>query len=110
MSNLDELKAKRMAELQQQHQGHAQAEMQQQAQLEQQIAQLEAVVKRHMTREALERYGTLKVAHPEKAMQVLVVLSQLIQGGRLTQVTDSQLKEILVQLTPQKRDIKIVRK
>ena len=46
-----------------------------QAQMQQQIAQIEEVVKRVLTKEALARYGNLKTAHQEKAVQLLLVLS-----------------------------------
>lgn len=109
MTALDELKAKRMAELQLQ-QPQPNAQMQQELAFQQQMAELEAFVKPYLSREALERFGNLKVAHPETAVQLTVVLARLIQAGRVKAVSDSQLKDLLVQLTPKKRDIRIVRK
>ena len=109
MTTLDELKAKRMAELQQQQQ-QGNAQMQQEMALQQQMEQLEALVKQHLSKQALERYGNLKVAHPETTMQLTVVLARLIQEGRVKEVSDAQLKELLIQIIPKKRDIKIVRK
>lgn len=81
--------------------------MQQQVQLQEQIAQLEMAVRQHMTKEAVLRYGNIKAAHPEKAIQSLVVLSQLLQSGRLQNIDDVTFKKILEQLTPRKREIKI---
>jgi len=80
---------------------------QQQAQLQEQIAQLEVAVKQHMTKEAVLRYGSIKAAHPEKAVQSLVVLSQLLQSGRLEKIDDITFKKILEQMAPKKREIKI---
>ena len=80
---------------------------QQQAQLQEQIAQLEMAVKQHMTKEAVLRYGSIKAAHPEKAVQSLVVLSQLLQSGRLEKIDDITFKKILEQMAPKKREIKI---
>ena len=82
---------------------------QQQAQLQEQIAQLEMAVKQHMTKEAVLRYGSIKAAHPEKAVQSLVVLSQLLQSGRLEKIDDITFKKILEQMAPKKREIKITK-
>ena len=70
----------------------------------------EAVVKQVFTKDALSRYGNIKAAHPEKAIQVLVVLGQLIQQGKVNQINDAQLRELLKKLTPEKTDFKITRK
>ncbi len=75
--------------------------------LSQQVAQLEAMVKPIFTRDALERYGTIKAAFPERAVQLLVVMAQLIQQGKAKQVDDVLLKRILLQLTPKKRETQI---
>lgn len=107
MDELEALKKKKLEELQQ---AEAMQQSQEEAQLQQQIEQLEAVVKQLFTKEALSRYGNLKAAHPEKAIQVLVVLGQLIQQGKIHKINDSQLKEILKQLTPEKKEFKIKRK
>ncbi len=71
------------------------------------IQQLEMVVKQTLTKEALERYGNIKAASPEKAVQLLVVLGQAIQAGQIQQIDDDKLKEILMQLTPEKKEFKI---
>ena len=68
------------------------------------MAQLEGMVKPLLTKEALERYGTIKTAFPEKAIQVLVVIAQLAQSGRISTVDDALLKKLLIQLTPQQRE------
>jgi len=109
MDDLEELKKKKLRELQQKQQQAFQNQQQEQQQLQQQIEQLEAVVKQTFTKEALERYGNIKAAHPEKAVQILVVLGQLMQQGKIQQIDDQQLKQILEQLTPEKKDFKIKR-
>ena len=103
MDELEELKKKKLEELKNQQLNQSQEE----AQLQQQVEQLEAVVKQAFTKEALERYGNLKAAHPEKAVQLLVILGQAIQQGQITKIDDEKLKEILLKLTPKKRDFKI---
>jgi len=80
-------------------------------QLQQQIEQLESVVKNHMSANAISRYGTLKAAHPEKAIQSLVLITQLMQSGQIKgQITDMQYKQILQSLTQRKRETRITRK
>lgn len=78
-------------------------------QLKQQVAQLEVMVKQAFTKEALERYGNIKTAYPETAVQLLVVLAQALQAGQLTTIDDNTLKEVLKKITPEKKDIKIKR-
>ena len=43
-------------------------------------------------------------------MQVIALLAQLIQAGRIDQIGDSELKKLLMMITPRKRETKIVRK
>ena len=108
---LEELKKKKLMELQKQQQSAMQQQMQEEAQLQEQLQQLEAVVKQYLTKEALIRYGNIKAAHPEKQVQLLAVLGQLIQAGQIKEkLTDEQLKEILKKLTPEKKEFKIKRK
>jgi programmed cell death protein 5 len=108
MDDIEELKRKKIQELQQKQQESLQNQAQEQAQLQQQIQQLEHVVRQHFTKEALQRYGNLKAAHPEKAVKVLVVLGQLIQSGKITEkINDNQLKELLKQIEPKKQDFNI---
>lgn len=85
-------------------------QFQEQQQIMQQIAQLETVVRGYLDRQALERYNNLKTAHQELAVQVLVVLSQLVQSRQISGViNDQQLKEVLLRLQP-KKEFKITRK
>ncbi len=106
MATLDEIRRKKLEELmklQQQKAGE-------QAQIQEQIGQMEEVVRQFLSKEALARYGSLKSGHPEKALQLLVVLFQAVQKGQVKgQIEDTLLKKILEQLTPAKRDIKIRR-
>jgi len=106
MDELEEIKKRKLEELQK-RQG---AQLEEQAQVQKQIEQLETIVKQIFTKEALSRYGNLKAAHPEKAVQLLVVLGQAIQSGQITQIDDNKLKEILKKLTPEKKEFKIKRK
>ncbi|MBW2966155.1 DNA-binding protein [Candidatus Woesearchaeota archaeon] len=85
-------------------------ELQKEMELKQQIQQLELMVKQKLTKQALERFGNVKAAHPEKAIQLLAYLGQMIQSGQVDeQIDDDQLKEILIKLTPEKKEFKIKR-
>ncbi len=84
-------------------------ELDEQARLEQQIQQLEMLVRSRFTKGALERFGALKSAHPEKAVQVLLILGQLIDAGKAKTVDENQLRELLSHISP-RRDFKIQRK
>ncbi len=118
MSELDEIRQKRMAELEAQ-QAAAQNQMQQQAaqQAQQQEAQrqFEAQKKQMlaqiMTSEARNRLANLKLTKPELVNQIELQLIQSAQAGSLRgKVTDEQLKVLLRQIAGQKREIKITRK
>tara|TARA_Y100000310_G_scaffold293014_1_gene322258 strand:+ start:845 stop:1108 length:264 start_codon:yes stop_codon:yes gene_type:complete len=81
------------------------SEEQQQAE---QVAQLEMVVKQKMTKDAIERYGNVKAAHPDKAMKVLQVIGSGIQSGQLSEMIDGeQLKELLQRLDTPQREVTI---
>lgn len=118
MSDLDEIRQKRMAELQAQ-QAAAQQQMQQQqaAQMQQQEAQaqLEAqkkqILGQILTSEARNRLANLKLTKPELVNNIEMQLIQSAQAGSLRgKVTDEQLKVLLSQIAGQKREIKITRK
>ncbi|MFC1769158.1 DNA-binding protein [Nanoarchaeota archaeon] len=87
----------------------AQKQQQEISELQKQIDQIEAIVKRVMTKEAIQRYSNLKTAHPEKAVQLLTVLGQAIQQGKIESITDEMLKDILRKMIPEKRETKIRR-
>ena len=108
MDELEQIRKRKLEQLQRLQQERIQPS-QEETQLQQQIEQLELIVKQALTKEALQRYGNLKAAHPEKAMQLLVILAQAIQQGQISQVDDKTLKEILIKLTPEKKEFKIKR-
>lgn len=100
MSELEELRRKKLAAMQ------AAAEQGgEQEQFAQQVEQLEAICRGVMSPEAMQRYGTLKLAHPETALRSLVVVAQLARQGK--RITDDAYKSILQQIAPKKREVRI---
>lgn len=85
--------------------------LKEQAQLQQQIAALDNMAKQYLTAQALSRYGSIKAAHPEKAIQVMVVITQSVQNGQMKEkMTDEQLKELLLRLEKPRKEFRMVRK
>lgn len=118
MSDIDEIRQRRMAELQAQQaaaQNQAQQQAMAQAQQQEAQAQFEAqkkqILGQIMTPEARQRLANLKLTKPEMVNQIELQLIQSAQAGSLRgKVTDDQLKVLLRQIAGQKREIKITRK
>ena len=109
MDNLQEIKKRKLQELKRRQLGQIQQQAQEEEQLQQQIQQIEMIVKQALTKDALERYGNLKVAYPDKAVQLLVILANAIQSGQISSIDDNTLKEVLKKLSPRKKEFKINR-
>ncbi len=117
-SELEDLKKRRVEQLKQAYSEQLQSQssdrQQAEAEMAQQIGALEGAVKAHLTKEALQRYGTLKLAHPETATQLLIAVAQAIEAGKLKgMLGDEQLKEVLQQLsrlTHKNKETKITRR
>ena len=100
MSDLDEIRQKRMAELQAQQaamQNQAQQQAAAQAQQQEAQAQFEAqkkqILAQILTPEARNRLGNLRLTKPEMVNQIELQLIQSAQAGSLRgKVTDEQLK------------------
>ena len=104
---LEEIRRRKLMELQQQQ--NYQVEASRQADMVD--AQRQNILRGILTPEARERLGTLKIAYPDIAAQVEDRLIMLAQSGRLNQlIDDATLKEILARLVPSKREITIKRK
>lgn len=114
MDEFEELRKKKMQELQgynamqQNQQFQEQLALQQQA--EQLKAQLKIIMSQILTPEARGRISNIRAAKPDFAMQIELYLAQLYQAGRIrTPLTDKELAGILSQFA-QKRETKIIRK
>lgn len=109
-AELEELRRRKMAQMQQSQE----AQLQQQAMMEERAKQMEAerqaVMRQLLTPDARERLGKVRMAYPDVAAAVEEQLLRLMQMGRIrSQIDDATLKAILRQVSPQRREIKIER-
>ena len=101
---LEAIRQRKLAELQQQA---LREQSQDQAVVEAQ-AQKEAILRKILTPEARARLSNIRMVKPEFAEQIEMQLIQLASSGRLKgQVTDEQLRELLVQLQGKERERKV---
>ena len=111
MTDIDELRRKRMQELQQQAAAQQAASREQEEARRQIEAQKRQAMLQILTPEARSRLANLRLTRPEMVDQIEVQLIQLAQMGRIkSKITDDQLKQLLKNLAGQKRDINITRK
>jgi len=85
-------------------------ELNQQAEINKQIELLEEKLRRRLNRDALLRYGNIKAANPEFAINILVAMNQVLGNDSQSLINDEDFKKILKSLQPKKRDFKIRRK
>ena len=103
---LEEIRRRRLIELQ-----RATMEEQRRVRAQQQIeVQKQAVLRQIMTPEARQRLTNIKMVRPEFAEQLELQLIQLAQTGKVNiPISDEQLKEALVRLQSQRREVRIRR-
>ena len=109
-AELEELRRRKMAQLQQSQE----SQLQQQAMVEERAKQMEAerqaIMRQLLTPEARERLAKVRMAYPDVAAAVEEQLIRLMQMGRIqNQIDDATLKAILRQFSPQRREIKFER-
>jgi len=106
MNELDEIRRSKMEQL---RQAQMQAAQEEAARAEIQ-ARKKGILRQILTPEARERLNNIRMTRPDFVDQVETQLILLAQSGRLEgQITDEQLKQILLQVQPKKKDIKIRR-
>ncbi|OQC69679.1 MAG: DNA-binding protein [Euryarchaeota archaeon ADurb.Bin009] len=107
---LAELRRRKMEQMQ--RQAMDQQAMEEEAERQRQIdSQIRIALMEILEPEARERLNTIKLTRPEFAKAVEQQLVVLAQSGRVRQrITDDQLKALLTQLTPSKKEFRITRK
>ncbi len=81
-----------------------------QLKLQEQITAIEETAKRFMTRDAITRYGTLKQAHPELAVNVIAMIADAVQSGQINdKIDDNTFKELLKKINESKKETRIRR-
>jgi programmed cell death protein 5 len=107
---IEELRKKKLQELQQQAalQESMEGQEEQQKQLEE---QKKAILRKILTTEARERLGRIKIARPQIAESIENQLIMLAQSGQLkNKINDEQLRMLLSKIVPKKREFKIKRR
>ncbi len=106
MEDVEEIKKRKLLELQRQ----LQEEALRQEQLRQLEEQKKILLHQILTPEARSRLATIKMARPEFAAKIEALLIQLAQAGQIrNKITEEQLKEILRRLSVKKREFRIKR-
>jgi programmed cell death protein 5 len=107
---LSELRKRRMAQMQQQA-GDQQAMQEELERQQKQKSQIQMLLMQVLEPDARERLNTIKLTKPEFAASVEQQLISLAQSGRVkNKITDAQLKELLRQIAPARRDYTITRR
>lgn len=101
---LEELRKQRQEELEEQAE-------RQEDQVEQQRQQFKELAKEYLTDDARDRLNNLRVAKPELASTVEMQIVQLGRAGRINEMRDDELKNILkdIQNSGEDTDIKFRR-
>ncbi|HOI72356.1 MAG TPA: DNA-binding protein [Methanobacterium sp.] len=112
MSDIEEIRRKRMEQLQQQAAQQAAQQQGDVAEQERKRRELEAqkrqVMIQILTPEARSRLANIRLTKPEFVDQIELQLIQLAQMGRIkSKIDDEQLKVLLKKLAGQKREMKI---
>ncbi len=112
-AELEELRRRRLAQLQGQLSGGMDPAMvqAQQSEMERRQAEQHEVLRRLLTPEARERLARLRLTRPDLVSGVEQQILALASAGRLQrQVDDATLRALLERIQPEKREIRITRR
>ena len=60
---------------------------------------IENIAKSKMSKDAISRYGNLKIAHPDKAVKVISFIAEAVNSGEIKQeIRDEQFKKLLMRI------------
>ncbi len=111
MDELEEIRRRRLMELQARREKELEELVKQQEIARQIEAQKKAILRAILEPEAKERLSRLKLAHPDVAEAVENQLISLAQSGKITnKISDKTLVEILKRVMPKRRETRIIRK
>lgn len=111
MPDIEEIRRRKLEELQRQIEAQEQAQLEEELERQQFEIQKRAILRRILTHEARSRLTNIKMVKPEYAEQIELQLIQLAQTGKLRgQITEEQLKKMLLQIEGKRREIRIRRK
>ena len=107
---LEELRQKKLEQLQEQ-QGSEDAQAQQQQQQQQADAQKQAMLRQHLTDGARKRLNSVRMSKPDFADQVERQVLALAQSGRIQgKIDEEKMKQLLRELTPDQKSFNIKRR
>lgn len=79
-------------------------------QMRQQLSMLESVAKQKMSKEAISRYGNLKVAHPETAVKAIALIAQAVSAGQIKEtIKDEEFKMLLQSIQQGKKEFRFTK-
>jgi len=108
---LEQLRKKRLQDLQQQQVSEEDVIEQQKQQEQEFEKQKQQILRTILTVEARERLGRIRVARQDLAAAIDQQLIMLAQTGRLkNKINDEQLRVLISKIMPKKKDIKIRRR
>ena len=109
---LEELRRKKMEQLQEQADADVGEDAQAQEAAQQQAeAQKQAILRQYLTEDARKRLNTVKMSKPQFAEQVERQVIALAQSGRLQgKIDDGKMKQLLKELQPEKKRFDIQRR
>jgi programmed cell death protein 5 len=107
--DLEEIRRRRLQELMQgQMQQQSQQQMQRAYQEQQVAEQIKIILNQILEPSARDRLSNIRIASPEFARQIELLLIQLYQAGQLPQkLSDENFKRILEKIRSKKKDTKI---
>lgn len=108
---LEELREKKLQELQDRAQEEQEAGEAQQAAQDRADAQQDAILRQYLTDGARQRLNAVEMSKPEFAKQVKQQVTALAQSGRLQdRIDEEQMRQLLKELQPESKSFDIRRR